>query len=391
MFVAVGAHFGCMHGIARVFGRFDLRAAAGWLPRGWIGTEHEKLAFYTDSLRRPDAETIEALLRDVGQQGDWEHILEKDRVIGLRRGQASVTLEPGGQLELSGAPLQTVVETQAELEDHLDAVTRAGASLGVGFLGLGFDPLWTVADVPRMPKERYRIMREYMPTVGTLGHDMMFRSCTIQVNLDFESEEDMVTKFRVSLALQNIAGALFANSPFKDGADTGFASIRLNAWTDTDNARCGRLPWVFEPDMGFEKYVDYVLDVPLYFIYRDGTYHRPAAGVTFRQFMDGHPAAQSLRDAGLEATQEDWDLHLTTVFPDVRLKQFLEMRGADSGPLDMMLALPALWVGLLYDSDALARAAALVADWTPEELDALRSDVPRLGLKMPFRGATVRE
>ncbi len=265
-------------------------------------------------------------------------------------------------------------------------VRSVAEELGLAFLGAGFDPKWSNADVPAMPKARYQIMRRYMPTVGTLGLDMMFRSCTVQVNLDFESEADMVQKFRIGLALQPVATALFANSPFRDGKPTGFLSWRSHVWTDVDADRCGTLPFVFDDDFGFARYVDFALDVPMYFVYRDGQYH-DVAGQSFRAFMAGELPSLP----GERATLADWEAHLTTIFPEVRLKRFLEMRGADGGPWRLICALPALWVGLLYDARAQAEAAALVADWTQAEREALRVDVARLGLKTPFRDGTVQD
>jgi glutamate--cysteine ligase len=265
-------------------------------------------------------------------------------------------------------------------------VRSVAEELGLAFLGAGFDPKWSNDDVPAMPKARYQIMRRYMPTVGSLGLDMMFRSCTVQVNLDFESEADMVQKFRVGLALQPVATALFANSPFRDGKPTGFLSWRSHVWTGVDADRCGTLPFVFDDDFGFARYVDFALDVPMYFVYRDGQYH-DVAGQSFRAFMAGELPSLP----GARATLADWETHLTTIFPEVRLKRFLEMRGADGGPWRLICALPALWVGLLYDARAQAEAAALVADWTQAEREALRVNVARLGLKTPFRGGTVQD
>lgn len=360
-------------------------------PSPSFGTEHEKLGYY---LAAPHArlsyDTIEALLTSLCARFGWDPVTEAGRIIGATHtdgdGLQSVSLEPGGQLELSGAPLDTLHKTCAEAHSHLYQVKTCAADLGVAFLGLGFDPKWAVADVPRMPKDRYRIMRDYMPRVGGLGLDMMFRSCTIQVNLDFESEADMVAKFRASLALQPVATALFANSPFRDGADTGFKSWRSHVWTDTDGDRCGVPHFVFEPGFSFERYVDYALDVPMYFVSRGGAYlDATQQRVTFRDFLDGNnPVAP-----GQRPTLKDWETHLTTLFPEVRLKRYLEMRGADGGPWSEICALPALWVGLLYDAESLASALDLVADWTAADHDALRAGVPRGALATPFRGGTV--
>ncbi len=358
-----------------------------------IGTEHEKFGFNKDDLTPVPYEGergIGALLTAIKTRFGWDAITEKGNIIGLRRLNCPkgglISLEPGGQLELSGAPLKTVHETTEEVQQHFGEVRETADALGLGFLGLGFSPKWTLAETPVMPKERYRIMRDYMPTRGKRGLDMMFRTATVQVNLDFGGEADMVRKLRVGLALQPIATALFANSPFTDGKPNGFQSYRAEIWRDTDPDRTGMLPFAFEPGMGFERYVDYALDVPMYFVYRHRRYI-DVAGASFRDFMRGRLAALP----GERATLDDWIDHLTTLFPDVRLKRFLEMRGADAGSFPQLLALPALWVGLLYDSEALDGAYALIADWTEEERQALRAEVPRLGLKAPFRGGSVRD
>ncbi|OWJ59448.1 glutamate--cysteine ligase [Inquilinus limosus] len=367
----------------------DYLAAGSKPPEDWrIGTEHEKFAFRLSDLKPlpfdgPDG--IRAVLEGLAGCG-WERVEENGNLIALARDKASVTLEPGGQVELSGAPLRSIHDTCAEVADHLALVKKVGAQLGIGMIGLGFQPKWRREDIPWMPKGRYKIMRDYMPKRGSLGLDMMTRTCTVQVNLDFASEADMVKKFRASLALQPIATALFANSPFTEGKPNGFQSMRSHIWTDTDPDRTGDLPFVFEEGFGFERYVDYLLDVPMYFVYRDGRYI-DAAGHSFRDFLKGKLAVYP----GQLPTLNDWADHLTTAFPEVRLKKFLEMRGADGGPWSRLCALPALWVGLLYDGTALDAAWDLVKDWTTEERAALRRDVPRLGLATPFRGGTVRD
>ncbi|MCB9959902.1 MAG: glutamate--cysteine ligase [Rhodospirillaceae bacterium] len=364
---------------------------AGCKPRErWrIGTEHEKFVFHTDTLRPvayDGADGIGALLEGMTRYG-WEPKYEDGRIIALKDATGgSITLEPGGQFELSGAPLKTIHQTCDEVHEHLRELRAVNDELGLGMLGLGFDPKWRRDQIPWMPKGRYAIMRRYMPTVGSLGLDMMSRTCTVQVNLDFESEDCMVKKFRVALALQPLATALFANSPFVEGKPSGFLSYRGHTWTDTDRARTGDLPFVFEEGFGFERYVDYVLDTPMYFVARDGGFV-DVAGSSFRDFMEGRLAALP----GELPTLDDWVDHMTTVFPDVRLKHYLEMRGADSGPWRRICALPALWVGLLYDDDALGEAWELVADWTADERAALRATVPRLALKTPFRGGTVQD
>jgi glutamate--cysteine ligase len=368
---------------------------AGSKPKSdWrIGTEHEKFGFYlSDHAPVPyeGERVISVLLGTLKDRFGWDAVTENGNIIALRRKDCpkggSISLEPGGQLELSGAALETLHETYEELRQHLVEVGEVGGELGIGFLGLGFSPKWTLAETPVMPKERYRIMARYMPKRGKLGLDMMFRTATVQVNLDFGDEADMVAKMRVGLALQPVATALFANSPFTEGKPNGFQSYRAEIWRDTDPDRTGLLPFVFEPGMGFERYVDYALDVPMYFVYRDERYI-DVAGASFRDFLEGRLAALP----GARPTLEDWADHLTTLFPDVRLKRFLEMRGADAGSFAQICALPALWAGLLYDRQALDGALALISDWTEQERQGLRDAVPRLGLKTPFRGGTLRE
>ncbi|RYR66556.1 hypothetical protein Ahy_A03g012574 isoform C [Arachis hypogaea] len=286
----------------------------------------------------------------------------------VNQGKQSISLEPGGQFELSGAPLETLHQTCAEVNSHLYQVKAVAEEMGIGFLGIGFQPKWGIKDIPIMPKGRYDIMRNYMPKVGSLGLDMMFRTCTVQVNLDFSSEADMIRKFRAGLALQPIATALFANSPFTEGKPNGFVSMRSQIWTDTDKERTGMLPFVFDDSFGFEQYVDYALDVPMYFVYRKKKYV-DCTGMTFRDFLAGKLPCLP----GELPTLNDWENHLTTIFPEVRLKRYLEMRGADGGPWRRLCALPALWVGLLYDDVSLQNILDMTADWTPEERQMLRN------------------
>jgi glutamate--cysteine ligase len=364
--------------------------AGGEKPReAWrIGTEHEKFAFSLADLRPLPYDGARACIRallDGLTRFDWQMVEEDGKPIALKRGECSITLEPGGQFELSGAPLATLYQTCDETEQHLREVKAVASELGVGFLGDGFNPKWPRADIPWMPKARYKIMREYMPKKGQLGLDMMLRTCTVQVNLDYESEADMVRKFRVSMALQPVATALFANSPFRDGQPSGLLSTRGQVWLDTDPDRCGILPFVFEPGLSYERYVDWMLDVPMYFAYRDGRYI-DLSGRSFRDFMAG----KFKDEVGDIPRITDFVDHLTTAFPEVRLKRFLEMRGADGGPWGRLCALPALWVGLLYDSVALDAAADLVKDWTFEEVRAMHREVPRLALATPFRGGTLQ-
>ncbi len=364
-----------------------LEAGAKPKPRWRIGTEHEKFAYRQDNLKPLAYEGpvgIRALLDGLADQFGWERIHEAGLPIALKKGGANVSLEPGGQFELSGAPVRTLHETCAEVHEHLDQMRNVTEPLGVGMMGVGFQPKWRREDIPWMPKGRYKIMRDHMQKKGNLGLDMMLRSCTIQTNLDFGSEVDMVQKFRVSLALQPIVTALFANSPFTLGEPNGFVSYRSHIWTDTDPDRTGILPFVFEDGMGFERYVDYALDVPMYFVYRDGHY-LDASGQSFRDFLAGKLPALP----GEAPTLTDWDDHLTTLFPEVRMKRFLEMRGADGGPWRSLCALPAIWVGTLYDQGSLDSAWDLVKDWTGAEHQALRANVPRTGLKTAFRDRTV--
>ncbi|HEY8615899.1 glutamate--cysteine ligase [Phenylobacterium sp.] len=352
-----------------------------------VGAEHEKFVFQLGTHAPvPYAPNgIQALLEGLTRYG-WKPVYEGEHVIALERGMANVSLEPAGQFELSGAPLETIHDICEETGAHLQEVKVVADELGLGFLGLGFTPIWTREQVPVMPKGRYKIMREYMPKVGSMGLDMMFRTCTVQANLDFGSEADMVAKFRTSLALQPIATALFANSPFKEGKPTGLLSTRANVWTDTDGDRTGMLDFVFRDGFGFETYANYALDVPMYFVKRDGRYV-DVAGRSFRDFMDGKLAELP----GERPTLKDWADHTTTIFPEVRLKQYLEMRGADSGPWSRLCALPALWMGILYDEAALAAAWDLCKDWDIDDHERLRGDVARLGLKAQVAGRSVQD
>jgi glutamate--cysteine ligase len=355
-----------------------------------IGTEHEKFGFHKANNRPVaygGADGIHALLDGLATRYGWQRIEEGGHLIALADNQGgSITLEPGGQFELSGAPLEHLHQTCTEVGGHLRAVRSIADDLGLGFLGLGFSPLWSLEETPVMPKGRYGIMRRYMPTVGRLGLQMMLRSCTVQVNLDFASEADMVEKMRVSLALQPIATALFANSPFAEGRTNGFLSYRGHIWSDTDPDRTGMLPFAFEDGFGFEAYARWALDVPMYFVKRDGRYI-DVAGKSFRQFMAGKLDALP----GQRPTLEDWKDHLSTMFPEVRLKTYLEMRGADSGPWSSLCALPAFWAGLLYDDASQKAAWDLVKHWTAEDREALRRAVPSLGLRAPIAGRSARD
>ncbi len=378
-------------------GRRDLVAAleAGCKPaaRHRIGTEHEKIGFYrADQSPVPyDGANglggIRQMLEEMGAALGWTPILDGSNIIGLAgEGGGAISIEPGGQFELSGAPLETIHETRDELDLHFDKLRPIADRLGIGFLTLGMSPKWTREATPAMPKSRYAIMERYMPKVGSRGLDMMFRTATVQANYDFASEADMVKKLRVALALQPLATALFANSPFTDGGLNGNLSDRSEVWRDTDNARAGMLPFAFEDGMGFERYVDYALDVPMYFIKRGDTYI-DVTGSSFRDLLDGrHPAVP-----GERATLSDWANHLSTIFPEVRLKTFLEMRGADTGAMPFLLALPALFAGVLYAPSSLDAAWDLVRDWSTSDREMLRATTPRLGLEARVAGRGLRE
>jgi glutamate--cysteine ligase len=376
-------------------GKADLVA---WIAKGnkpesqfRIGTEHEKVPFFhagNSPVPYEGTKGIRALLDGMESLLGWEPIMEGDHPIGLAdvSGGGAISLEPGGQFELSGAPVETLHETQAETLTHLIQANQIAAPLGMRFLNLGMSPLWSRAETPMMPKGRYKIMANYMPKVGSKGLDMMFRTTTVQVNLDFSSEIDMVKKLKVSLALQPLATALFANSPFTEGKPNGSLSYRSEIWRDTDNNRAGMMPFAFEDGMGFERYVDYALDVPMYFIKRGDTYH-DVTGSSFRDLLAGkHPALP-----GQQAFISDWANHLSTIFPEVRLKRYLEMRGADAGPLPYLTALSAFWVGLLYNQTALDAAWDVVKDWTAAERQQLRDDVPSNALRAQVRGRKLQD
>ncbi|EDQ34949.1 glutamate--cysteine ligase, plant type [Hoeflea phototrophica DFL-43] len=368
--------------------------AAGCKPKqDWrIGTEHEKFVFYTESLDPVPYEgerSIRALLDGMANVLGWEPIIDAGKIIGLvgPSGDGAISLEPGGQFELSGGPLETIHDTCRESNAHLAQLQEIAAPMGIGFLGMGGSPKWSFDETPRMPKSRYDIMTRYMPKVGTKGHDMMYRTCTIQVNLDFSSEADMRQKMLLGMKLQPLATALFAASPFTESKPNGLVSWRGDIWRDTDNQRSGQLPFVYSDDFGFMDYVEWALDVPMYFVLRDGKYHE-ATHVTFRQFMNGAlkgELAQPLPTIG------DWTNHLGTLFPDARLKRFIEMRGADGGPWRRICALPALWVGLLYDEAALGEALELTRDWSFDEVNALRDATPREGLNATIKGQNLRD
>ena len=354
-----------------------------------IGTEHEKFGFCQDTympLPYEGERSIKAILEGLRDRFGWSPVSEGGNIIGLEKDGANVSLEPGGQLELSGAPLVSIHETCDEVNAHLADVQAVSEGIGVKFIGLGAAPIWTHDQMPMMPKGRYKLMRDYMGRVGTHGTQMMFRTCTVQVNLDFGSEADMIKKFRVALALQPVATALFANSPFFEGKINGHKSWRSRIWRDLDAARTGTLPFVFEDGFGFERYVDYALDVPMYFVYRDGKYI-DALGQSFRDFMKGQLPALP----GETPTLSDWADHLTTIFPEARLKQFIEMRGADGGPWRRLCALPAMWVGLTYDQTALDAAWDLAKGWDAETREEMRVAASVDGLQAKVNGISMHD
>ncbi|WP_439523223.1 glutamate--cysteine ligase [Marivita sp.] len=354
-----------------------------------IGTEHEKFGYCKDTLRPLPYEgerSILAVLEGMRDTHGWSPVMEGPYLIGLEKDGANISLEPGGQLELSGAPLETIHQTCDEVNDHLRDVKDISDRIGVGFIGLGAAPIWRHEDMPLMPKGRYKLMDSYMEKVGTAGTTMMRRTCTVQVNLDFSSETDMVQKMRVALALQPVANALFATSPFFEGKLNGHKSWRGRVWRHLDDARTGMLPFVFEDGFGFEAWVQYALDVPMYFVYRDGVYHN-ALGQSFRDFLKGELPAMP----GEIPTLSDWADHLTTIFPEARVKKFIEMRGADGGPWRRLCALPAFWVGLTYDQGALDAAWDLVKDWDAETRESLRVAASVDGLQAEVNGIRMHD
>ncbi len=358
------------------------------IPKKWrIGTEHEKIPFYKSNfgvVPHEGKKGIEAILALFVKEFGWSEVREQGKLTALSRNGASITLEPGGQFELSGKPLKNLHETCQEVDGHLKEARHVGDALDIGFLGIGFQPKWSLSAYQIMPKSRYHIMKNYMRQVGSLGHQMMFRSATVQVNLDYSDEADMRIKFRTALALQPFVTALFANSPFLEGRPSGFLSYRAYVWGDVDTDRTGMLPFVFDSEFSYEHYVDYALDVPLYFVVRNNRYI-DTSGESFRKFLKGE--LPQLK--GEKPTLTDWNNHLSTLFPEVRMKSFLEMRGADSGPWKTLCALPAFWVGILYDSDVLQAVWDMVKDMTVYEREALRRTAPVLGLKAPYRNTEI--
>ncbi|XP_010439231.1 PREDICTED: glutamate--cysteine ligase, chloroplastic-like [Camelina sativa] len=356
--------------------------ASGCKPKEmWrIGTEHEKIGFEVKTLRPIKFEQITALLNGIAERYDWDKVMENERTIGLTQGTKSISLEPGGQLELSGAPLETLHQTCDELHSHLHQVKNVAEELDIGFLGIGYEPKSSLEDVTLVPKKRFDFVNDHLARASLSGPDVFLRTCTVQVNLDYSSETDMIRKFRASLALQHVVTAMFANSPFSNGKPNGFLSVRSHTYIDSVKNRTGMLPFVFDDSFGFERYVEYALDLPMLFLIRNKIYLN-CGGMTFRDFLSGKISHLSNE----QPTIDDWETHIGTIWPDVRLKKYLEMRGADGGPLGMLCALPAFWVGLLYDEDSLQTTLNMIDDWTPEEIEMLRRQVPITGLKTMFR------
>ena len=349
-----------------------------------VGTEHEKIGIYADTFERITYEGdrgIAVLLERIAARDDWERVFEGDNLVALLKKGASITLEPGGQIELSGAPLRTTRETCVEFNNHVDLLKAVSDDMGILWLGLGHDPIHSIDEIPRMPKTRYDIMRNYLPTKGGLAMHMMHATATVQANLDYSDEADMTSKMRTAMGCTSIITGLFANSAFAEGKENGYSSRRLSIWSDTDPDRCGILDFVFEPGFGYQRYADWALDVPMFFIVRDGRY-TPGDGMTFRQFLERG-------SSGLQATIRDWDTHLTTLFPEVRLKRIIEVRGADAVSRELICALPALWKGILYASDAREAAWELVKDWTREERQEAQIAVAREGLAARIAGKSV--
>ena len=338
-----------------------------------IGTEHEKFGFKKKSLEPINFQDIQQIFLKLSNKYNWEKVFEDSNLIALKKNNASITLEPGGQIELSGAPMKNLFETCKEVNQHQSELDDICKSMEIDFLGMGLLPKWKLNKIKLMPKKRYKIMSEYMPQVGSKGLDMMFRTATIQANYDFSSESDMVKKMRVSQSLQPIIIALYANSPFVDGKITNYKSFRSFIWTKTDKKRCGILPFIYDNSFSFERYVDYLLDIPMYFIIRDNEYINMTK-YTFRNFLEKKVLKK------IEPNLEDWKIHLTTVFPEVRLKTFIELRGADGGPWSRVCALPAFWTGILYDKKNLNEIWTKISHWDYSGIVNFYENVRRDGL-----------
>lgn len=388
--------------------RGGLQQLTGWFsaaekPRARfrVGTEHEKFGFLqtpspSDDARPPlpydGPRGIESILNaiaddpvDAAAHGAWTPATDNGRTIALFRGDASITLEPGGQFELSGAPFSSLHDTQREVDEHVALLQRHCRPRGVGFVGLGFHPTATWDEMPLVPKGRYAVMARYMPTVGKRGLDMMKRTATVQANYDWLNERDMVASYQTALVVAPLVAALFANAPFVQGRPSGALSERQRVWSDTDPHRAGFPPAILADDFSYERYVQWALDVPMYFVRRDGLHH-DVAGASFRAFMSEGLVIDGQR---VRATLRDFADHLTTVFPEVRLKRVLEVRSADVGPPSRLVALPAIYKGILYDDTARDRARALMEGVTSAELWSLRADVAVRGFAATFRGESI--
>jgi glutamate--cysteine ligase len=365
----------------------EFHAAAKPRERWLIGTEYEKLAVDPRSGRAAPfsgPRGIETLLRELAERFGWEPTEEGGRTIALLRDKASITLEPGGQVELSGEPCPTLHCTRDELATHVRELSVVGAELGIAFLGLGMQPVSTLDEIEWVPKQRYAIMRDYMPRVGTLGHRMMKQTATVQANIDYADERDAMRKLRVGMATAPLVNAMFANSCISEGRLNGQMSYRGYVWTDTDRARCGLLPFAFRDGASFGDYVEWALDVPLYFVLRGGKYLTGATGTPFRRFLE-HGIG------GERATLDDWRLHLTTLFPEVRLKGYIELRSADSQTPDRVLAVPALVKGVFYEQDCLEAAFDLVKRWSFADCASLYGEVTRESMRARMKGIQVLE
>ncbi|XP_024360231.1 glutamate--cysteine ligase A, chloroplastic isoform X2 [Physcomitrium patens] len=353
-----------------------------------IGTEHEKLGFQLDTLKRMTFDQISKLLDGMASRFGYERVMEGENIIGLSKDGASVSLEPGGQFELSGAPLKDVHACQRELDTHLEQVNIIGKELGLRFAGIGYEPKWPLSERPNVPKARYQVIKDYFPkiVITEVGFETMYQTCTAQVNLDFDSEQDMINKLRVGLSLQPLATALFANSPFWEGKPAGYKTYRSFLWSQFDDDRTGELPFVFDDDFGFEKYTEYALNVPMLMVHRNDNW-RDVSGASFKNFMAGKLEAYP----GEKPSLNDWMNHLGTMYPEVRLKKYLEMRGADCCPKDFLNALPAFWVGLLYDEQSLKNCLDIIRDWSNDDRGFLRKEVPNQGILTPFREGTLQD
>ena len=353
-----------------------------------IGTEHEKFVYKLNSLKPVsynEPSGIKNILKSLVRFG-WVEVSESGNIIALRKDNQSITLEPGGQLELSGAPLENIHQTCSEVNEHLKQVKIIGNELNIGFLGVGARLEGKLSSDLWMPKPRYKIMKDYMPLVGNLGLEMMADTCTVQANLDYSSEQDMRRKLKTSFILQPIVTALFASSPIEKMKPSKYITRRAAIWFDVDKDRCGTPKFIFDENLSFESWVDYALKVPMYFIKRNGQYIN-CAGASFEKFMLGKLEQLSNE----KPTILDWEDHLSTIFTEIRLKQYIEFRGADAGPWKSLCALPALWVGLLYDSESLNEAESLAKSWSFDMYKKAYEEVPVKGLDLIINKRSIND